>query len=171
MRTQFTDLVVRNAKPPAPGSTTIWDTNLPGLCLRTRRRAEGYRRPGRTHERVRPRRRDKKDAPRVSLWSSRASAARKTADFRRGAKIARRAGQGRADSAPTPAPEAATPFRSREADDAGEGSGGVPGAFPCASALGLVTRDWLACSVNRLPPLASHRLDNASGEQGQSLIY
>jgi cellulase/cellobiase CelA1 len=80
--------------------------------------------------------------------------------------------QGRADSAPTPAPEAATPFRSREADDAGEGSGGVlPGAFPCASALGLVTRDWLARSVNRLPPLASHRLDNASGEQGQSVIY
>jgi hypothetical protein len=45
MRTQFADLVVHNAKPPAPGSTTIWDGTpiFLGFVCELAAEAKGYR--------------------------------------------------------------------------------------------------------------------------------
>src|ERR1700694_1791111 len=34
MRTMLTEIVVRNAKPPERGQTTLWDKTLPGFGLR-----------------------------------------------------------------------------------------------------------------------------------------
>ena len=165
MRTQLTDLVVRNAKPPASGSTTIWDTSLLGLCLRTRRRSRRLpKRSGRTHERVRPWRRDKKGRTQgVAIERSRIrrkrnrrlSPRRENCSPSRAGRIPHlpprrrprrqpraqcgRRGAGNMTLSPSRRPrmprnlppcfilspiQPPHRFRSREADDAGQGSGG-----------------------------------------------